>query len=140
MVCQAAELWDVDDREWQAHFARRYQGKGLVLDAEIRREPGGGYQVGWDLFAREGRAKIDVGNLQLLRALPLEQPQCLLFCARLASVRLENGRVWVVRFEPDSGVLITEAGAAAACLQRRAAEPELLEVLRRQADWATQLP
>jgi hypothetical protein len=56
----------------------------------------------------------------------------MLFGARLRDCTREEGGGWVIRFEPDSGVLLTDAEAAAACA---ALEPRLKETLRRQQRW-----
>ena len=81
------------------------------------------------------RVEEELSDLGLLRRLPLDRPQRLLFGARLASVRREPGRGWVVRLEADSGVLITDPGAAVACFLSPEDE-EVHELLQRQDDHA----
>jgi hypothetical protein len=66
--------------------------------------------------------------------LPLEEPTRLLFGARLARVRRDTPSSWEVRFEPDSGVLLTDPGAAAVCCPFLG-EAELRALLQRQAGW-----
>jgi hypothetical protein len=94
--------------------------------------------LGYAFFVRGRPARLALGDLKLLPTLPLQRPQRLLFGARLASVRPENGGVWVVHFVPDSGVLLTDPDAV------HAAYPlptdELREVLERQAGWAAEGP
>lgn len=80
-------------------------------------------------------AALDLNELALLRQLPLDSPRRVVFLARLASVRREPGRGWVVRLQADSGVLVTEAGAArVACPALGGAEFDA--VLARQRIWA----
>jgi hypothetical protein len=137
VLAHAAALSELDEREWQAHFAARYRGKAVLFEDEVRREVNGAYQLlGYHLFVRGQPARLALADLRLLRALPLDRPQRLLFGARLADVRPEAG-AWVVHFEPDSGVLITDAGAAAA---GPLPAPELDEILRRQSAWLDELP
>jgi hypothetical protein len=54
----------------------------------------------------------------------------LLFGGRLSDLTREDGGGWVFRFEPDSGVLLTDASAVASCLGPP--DVDLLEVLRFQ--------
>src|SRR5205807_1443510 len=104
----------VREAEWRADFRRRYQGRAVVFDTDVRRTADG-YRLGYVLRAGDEEAHLDVGGLTVLRGLPLDQPQRLLFGVRLAAVGREAPGGWVVRFEPDSGVLLTDAAAAAAC-------------------------
>jgi hypothetical protein len=127
-----------DDQEWQSLFADRYKGKAVVFFAEVRRDGQANYQLDYDVFVREKRATVELGNVRLLRALRLDRPQRLLFGVRLASVGLEAGGTWVIRFEPDSGVLLTDLGAVAACYSRPL--DGLDEVLQRQAAWIAEMP
>jgi hypothetical protein len=125
----------VQEKEWQADFRYRYRGKAVVLDLEVHAGADGRYEHDWLLRARDEPARLELGGLELLRRLPLDRPQRLLFGARLAAVRREPGRGWVVRLEPDSGVLITDPGAAVACFLSPE-EPDVRALLQRQADWA----
>jgi hypothetical protein len=123
------------EKEWQADFRHRYRGKAVVLDLVVHAGPDGRYEHGWLLDARDEPARLELSDLELLRRLPLDRPQRLLFGARLAAVRREPGRGWVVCLEPDSAVLITDASAAVACLLSPE-EPEVRDLLERQAEWA----
>jgi hypothetical protein len=62
-----------------------------------------------------------------------------LFGARLAGCFREAGGGWVIHFEPESGVLLTDPGAAASCCPAPPGR-ELEEVLRRQEEWLSDLP
>lgn len=135
----AADLAELDDVEWQEHFKGRYANRSLIFDDEVRREAAGGYQLlGSAFFVRGKPVRLDLANVQLLHALPLDKPQRVLFGVRLHSIALEPGGVWVVRFEPDSGVLLTEAGPVLTCCPIPRAE--LLEAMQRQAAWFEDLP
>jgi hypothetical protein len=91
------------------------------------------------LRLHEERAHLELGDLQLLERLPLTQAQRVVFGGRLAGVRREPGRGWVVRLEPDSGVLLTDLGALAACLPDPDGPP--VQALRdRQVEWITLEP
>jgi hypothetical protein len=124
--------------EWLAQFAQRYKGAGkanaVVFDSEVWRDNTGKLRLRWELDAGAERARIDLGDLALLRARPLDKPTRLLFGARLASVAREPPGMWVVRFEEDSGVFLTEREAAAGCCPPPLDE-ELMKVLERQRQW-----
>lgn len=59
--------------------------------------------------------------------------------ARLDSIARDEAGVWVIRFKPDSGVLLTDAEVAATA-SPLPLDDELQAVLRRQAEWAAELP
>lgn len=127
-----------DDREWQAAFAGRYQGKSFLIFAGTRRDVSNRWVLEYDFFVRDKKARIDWEYLQLLRDLQLEQPQRLLIGVRIAKVEPETGGTWVVRLEPDSGVLITDAEAFSTVFS---VPPEGWEqVINRQAAWVMELP
>jgi hypothetical protein len=125
----------VKEQEWQADFRHRFLGKALVLDAEFRKPPGGTWEVLYPLFHGQDRARLIVADLKILESVPSAEPLRLVVGVRLASVRLENpGPAWVVRFEPDSGVFVTDSTAAFRVCPALAA-PEALSVLERQKGW-----
>jgi hypothetical protein len=118
--------------EWKARF-RKYEGHSVVFDDVIGRAPNGEYQLqNYEVTAGDERVVVKL-DLALFDSLPLERPRRLLFGARLASVAREGG-VWVVRFERDSGVLLTEEGAVTAC-GLAPLDAELRELLRQQEQW-----
>jgi hypothetical protein len=132
-------LGGLQEQEWQAVFARRYTGRAVILDTNVRRDPAGSYHLDYRLFTGTQPAKLEVADLSVFHALPLEEAQRLIFGARLAGLqRLPPGR-WVVRFQPESGVLLTDAGAVSVgCSQPL--DEALFEVLGRQAAWMEGLP
>ncbi len=78
-------------------------------------------------------------DLDLLRRLPLGQPRHVIFGARLANVSRGAGGVWLIEFERDSGVLLTDEGAAS-ILFPGAMDENVREVLREQSTWLRTLP
>ena len=127
-----------DDREWQAVFTDRYRGKSLIFLAGIHRDSSNRWALDYEVFVGDKRARIDWENLQLLRSLPLNESHRLLVGVRLATVEPEAGRTWVVRLQPDSGVLLTDGDALATVYSR---PPEGIdEVLKRQAAWVAEMP
>jgi hypothetical protein len=125
----------VDEKQWPDQFARRYKGRGVVFDGEVRRDAAGQYRFNYHV----PDARIELGDLEMLELLPLQKPTRMLFGARLGSVAREAGGVWVVRFEKDSGVLLTDERAVAASCPPPLDE-ELRQLLERQAAWAAELP
>ena len=128
------------DEEWKAQFAANYLGKTIVFDDEVRfdaaqrddgrRRPLLRYRV--TAAGREVRLALE--DLSVLESLPLERPQRMLFGGRLSAVERGSGGQWVVRFDADSGVLLTDRGAAeAAC--PAPLDPALPDVLKRQTEW-----
>src|SRR5579883_2421730 len=126
-----------DPEEWQREFTKRYRGKAVVFNTEVRPDPARKFQLDYTVFLDDRPAQLDLANVQLLDLLPLEKPQRLLFGLRLARVDLQAGGVWVIHFEPDSGVLLTDPDAAAACCLQPVEELE--EVVRRQRLWLADL-
>jgi hypothetical protein len=109
-----------------------------VFDAEVRRDATGEYQLDWYFDPPAGeRVRLEIGDLTLLHNLPLSEPRRLLFGARLSSIAREQNGVWVVRFEPASGVLLTDPRAIAAASNAPIDEP-LLELLGQQRQWLEQ--
>jgi hypothetical protein len=97
------------------------------------------FHLDYQVRAGAEPARIDVGGLKLLAALPIERPPRLLFGARLAAVAREVPGVWVVRFAPNSGVLLTDEGAVMASCPPPI-DVEMQELLHRQEQWVGDLP
>jgi hypothetical protein len=122
------------DEEWAEKF-RNYRGRSVVFDDVLRLDAQDRLVLG-NYVVRVGdmEARIVLEDLTLLRQLPLDPPRRWLFGARLAGCRREQGGIWVIRFEPDSAVLLSDESAAAACCPHPLTE-ELLDVLKRQDEW-----
>jgi hypothetical protein len=139
IVRQAADLHEIDAAEWEAAFRSRYRGKSILIEDEVEKQGIDSYRLrGTAVFVRGKNVRVDVANLQLLRALPLDKTQRLLFGVRLDEVKIEPGGQWVVRFDPTSGVLLTDLGAVRACLA--VPEEEFRAIVERQASWLIHLP
>jgi hypothetical protein len=132
-------LSGLPEREGRSVFSRRYQGKAVVLYARVRRDAAGQYHGDYALSDGDRPARLELADLRLLAALPLEDGPLLLFGARLARVRREPAGTWVLGLEPDSGVLLTDRGAALACCFGAWDGEPLDEVLARQAAWLANL-
>jgi hypothetical protein len=125
-----------DPEEWQARF-EDYKGRTIIFDDLVGIDRSGRpalrrYQV----HIKGEVARLALEEVALLHDLPLQHPCRLLFGVRLAWCGRGEGGGWVVRFEPDSGVLLTDLAAAQAC------SPVPLEdlegLLERQRKWIDQ--
>jgi hypothetical protein len=127
--------------DWQKEFEYRYYRKAVVFQAPVRWDAAARkYQLEYQIFANKDKVDLDLGNLELLRRLPrLDNPRELLFGARLASIQREGPGRWVIRFVPDSGVFLTDPGAAAACCDRPV-DDSLRSLLDQQAKWDEDTP
>jgi hypothetical protein len=137
-----------NDHDWDFLFKGRYQGKAVFFDVTVS-EPGGQpYQV--DRFhphpGLEGMSpelvRLHLQDLKLLQNIRPSTPVRLLFGARLADLRNEGvgeQSLRVIHLQPDSGVLLTDAGAVASLLQQPL-DNDLQALLKQQADWAADLP
>lgn len=121
------------DQEWQAVFKRTYQTKAVVFDAEVRRTADGQYEISYVIWDGKAAARLHLEDVHLLKDLPLDRPQRLIFGVRLAEVQ-RRAEQWHLRLVPESGVLFTDQPAVEACLFVTGDE-ELREVLERQAEW-----
>ena len=130
-----------DEEEWQAQFQKRYRGQAVIFDDVVRRDSAGSCSLAV-LEIRDPRgesAHIVLDDLNLIRGLPLDQPQRLLFGARLAAVVREPPGIWTIRFVPDSGVLLTSEVIAGTCCPQPL-DAELRDLLHQQAQWVRLLP
>jgi DNA-directed RNA polymerase subunit RPC12/RpoP len=126
---------DLPHAEWQAVFRERFRGRSVILDAEVSRDAAGKYKLDYQLVVAGKEARVEIADLDLLRALRLDQPQRLIFGFRLAGLeRIGNGP-WVIRLQGDSGVLLTHRGLLEALCPVLRTDRETGEVLKRQARW-----
>ena len=122
------------DEEWREKFAD-YRGRTVVFDDVLRRDAQGRPVLGFYVVrVADVEARVALEDLTLLRELPLDPPRRWLFGARLANCRREEGGIWILRFEPDSVVLLSDENVAAACCPLPL-EEGLLAVLKRQDEW-----
>jgi hypothetical protein len=120
--------------EWRRRFQRDYKGLAVLFDDEVGLDAAGrptllsaAVEVG------EERARVALEDLTVLRKAPLDAPQRVLFGGRLARFE-RDGDSWVIGFDPDSGVLFTDAETLAAW-RPMVVDAELREVLKRQLTW-----
>jgi DNA-directed RNA polymerase subunit RPC12/RpoP len=126
-----------DEEEWLAQF-EDYRGKTVIFDDVVRREQDHITLDTYQVQVGKEKARVALEDLKLFAELPLEPPQRVLFGARLARFAREEGGLWVIRFEPDSGVLLTDLDTATACCPALMG-PDLKEVIRRQKRWLEEL-
>jgi hypothetical protein len=122
------------EEEWQAKFASDFRGRSVIFDDEVLLEEGRPVLRFYTVRVGDETVRLALEDLKLLRDLQADLPRRLLFGARLADVAREAGGRWAVRFEADSGVLLTDEGAVAACLPGQP-DAGLRDVLRWQKDW-----
>jgi hypothetical protein len=139
------EANDLGPEEWRLVFTDRYRGKAVLFDAEVYRTAAGNYEVYYVLRAAGQPVRIAVGDLDMIKELGknmcLDQPTRLIMGGRLADIGPEPGDNWVIHFQPESGVLLTDrAILLVACPGYRKGLPGLKRTLNRQAEWLTILP
>jgi hypothetical protein len=127
------------DDEWKERFRAEHAGKAVVFDDVIVRDNAGRPALAvYRVQVGNETARVALEDLNVLKRLPLDPPGRMLFGGRLADLVRENGGGWAFRFEPDSGVLLTDPGAVAALVGFP--DGDLMEVLHRQQQWITDLP
>jgi hypothetical protein len=121
-------------REWEAKL-KNYLGRSILFDDVVQRDPDGTCRlINYEVTVGDEQAILKL-DLDLLRQLPeLRQPRRVIFGARLANVSHGEGKTWVIEFERNSGVLLTDEGAAS-ILFLGSTDHALGEVLREQARW-----
>lgn len=125
--------------EWRRVFTRDYRGKALLVDASLRRQADGQYDVRPTLADGPSPVRWHLDDVMILHGLPLDTPRRLLVGARLADITREASGTWVIRFAPESGVLLTDEPAVAAGLFVPVDEA-LRDVLEWQAVWVAERP
>lgn len=114
-----------------AALAQEEEGHSVLFDDWLRADAEGRPMLHTYEVRRGGEpVRIALEDLRVLRQVPLDPPQRVLFGARLAKVNREPGG-WVIRFDPDSGVLLTDLDAAL-CIP---VDEDLRKVLERQQNW-----
>jgi hypothetical protein len=111
-----------DPKRWPSKFASMYKGRSVILDPAIAEvpdpaNPGSSYKVNYPIyFGRgpkpEGRGRIDLTGFRLFELAQPKVDEQKPFGARYKSVELDPATsLWVITFEPDSGVFITHTRA-----------------------------
>jgi len=105
-----------DADAWARRFEIAYKGRAVILDTEIEgpTSPGasaGDYPLRYRILLGRGPTPSRIGRISLDRfklfeGQSLQPGDPVLFGARLAGCRLQNGE-WQFLLEPDSGVILT---------------------------------
>jgi hypothetical protein len=123
-----------DPDEWERQF-EDYHGRAVLFDDAVRRDAAGEPVLANHVVeAGDEPVRVALADLEVLRDLPLDDGPRLIFGARLARCGREEGGGWVVRFQPGSGVLLTDLGAVEACYPTPLDEG-VKPTLQRQARW-----
>ena len=130
------EASSTPESEWPTRFADQYQDRSVLFDDLVRHDASGRPTLStYEVRLGDEKVRLAVDELTLLRRLPLDPPPRLFFGARLAKVSREPGG-WVIHFDPDSGVLLTDPDAAL-CVPL---DEELQKVLAWQEKWLRKNP
>jgi hypothetical protein len=130
-----------NDEAWNAQFKREYLNRRIIFDDIVVFNQDGQPALRNEMVKVPGVAgRVELEGLELLDHLPLQPPRRWLFGASLASLNQEPGAVWVFRFRPDSGVLLTDRQAVLAWRKELGMDPEFDELMERQAAALSRLP
>jgi hypothetical protein len=125
-----AEAGQTDPDTWASRFDSVYKGRSIFVDSIITAVPDGTASSRYELLLRivppgeatrrDGQpdlvAEIDLTGFKLFELVGPERGSRVPFGARLASFKYDAtgtgaSRGWVIRLEPDSGVIITHTKA-----------------------------
>ncbi len=120
-------LHQVTDRgkdDWLATFQNRYQGKSIILDTRLRSQDGH-LVCDYQIYGKDGCiATLQVQDLVAAKRLWASQvepddgepkPLRVIFGARLEAIEPVSPKIWRVRFDSDSGVILTDYEALLIC-------------------------
>ena len=126
-----------DRGEWAAQFAD-YRGRTMIFDDSFRHDSDSRPVAATDVLEVGGEVvRLAFEDLELFQDLPLDDSPRLIFGARLAGCRREEGGTWVVRFERGSGVMLTDPDLWQACSSADL-DDETRRVFARQRRWLEQ--
>lgn len=110
-----------DPKEWTKEFERLYRGRSVIMDVHVTGVPNGqgegAYALDYRVFrAGEGGApqsmgRVDTTGFRLFELIKPKVGDRLTFGARLGSFQFDGRDEWLVKFEPESGVIMTHAKA-----------------------------
>lgn len=130
-----------NDEAWNAEFKREYLNRRIIIDDVVVLNQHGKPELRNKAIGLPGvSGRVELDGLDLLDHLPLQPPRRWLFGASLASLNQEPGAVWVFRFRPDSGVLLTDRQAVLAWRKELGKDPEFNDLMERQAAALSSLP
>jgi hypothetical protein len=128
----------VGDADLRKLFAER-QGKTVAFDVLISRDGAGAFQ--YRQYLGRPLPRLELQDLTGLKKVPLGERQRMIFGVKLASLRRDRARPaddperWVVGFQPDSFVPITDRKIAQAL--HLPIDDAMPEVLRRQLEFVS---
>jgi hypothetical protein len=102
--------------EWPDLFDRKYRGRSVLLDGTLqaRRDHAPGFELDYRIVG-DGKAPkigwVDLADLAIFEGGAVKLGQKVTFGARLASITLDDRGEWRLRFEPESGVFMTNVKA-----------------------------
>ncbi|MBY0396312.1 MAG: hypothetical protein K2X91_07560 [Thermoleophilia bacterium] len=111
-----------DPEDWARTFDTLYKGRAIIVEDQFQEVPDGSGRGRYDLYYRilrpgEGTkpdsvGRIDLRGFALVESRTARVDDYVLFGARLASFQFDHdANQWVVRLEPDSGVVMTHRKA-----------------------------
>ncbi|MGF1577774.1 MAG: hypothetical protein ACFCD0_00260 [Gemmataceae bacterium] len=134
---------DLDKDDWVETLRNRYQGKSVILDTYLRVE-GGTLVSDYRIYGKDRCvATIQVRNLVALERYCKSQikqqegePERIrvLFGARLEALEPVGPKVWRIRFERKSGVILTNYEALLVCCPG-SDDQATAACMRRQCEW-----
>ncbi len=136
-----------DPKEWPAHFQVLYQGRTIIVDAQIVAVPGqegtgdGAYELDYQIFPDgEGQparlARIDTRGFRLFADARPKVGDRVQFGARLAGFTYnQEAEEWRITLEPDSGVFLTHPQALEVLGWPGADEPSTSSAVGDESPW-----
>jgi hypothetical protein len=133
----ALQRWKMLEPEELERVFADARGTAVFFDLELLRDGVGRYH--YERRLGPELPTLELHELKLLNRLPLQNVrQRVVFGARLDGLRRDAQDRFVVSFDPDSGVLVTEEEVARVAVPPL--EDNLRAVLLRQAEWANEAP
>jgi hypothetical protein len=133
----ALQRWKMLEPEELDRLFADARGTAVFFDLELLRDAAGQYH--YERRLGPELPTLQLHELKLLNRLPLQNVrQRVVFGALLDGLRRDAQDRFVVSFNPDSGVLVTEEEVARVVVP--ALEDNLRAVLLRQAEWANEAP
>lgn len=106
--------------DWPRRFEIHYQGRSVIIASSIEDLPGagvsdGGYKLALEVYGGRGptparTASFDLSGFKLFESRQHAVGDPVIFGARLDALEYRDGE-WKFRFQPNSGVLITDFDA-----------------------------
>jgi hypothetical protein len=103
-------------REWEERW-KQFDGKAVLFDGVVKLDRFSRVTLPDIPIIADGQeARLELDDVALMNEVPLESNRRMIFAVKLKACARDKDGLWVVRFHPKSGVLMTEAVAVeAAC-------------------------